>query len=187
MTLDGYRAQFEELTNRSMSMPIAGAIVWTVASILSQILEFRTALLLLLFSTGLIFPIAIGISKFRGEALLSNNNPLAKLMGLCTLMINLLWAVHIPLFMYAPQFVPLSLGIGLGLHWVVYSWIIQHPLGIVHAVVRTVLIVLAWFTFPEQRLFAVSAVIVIVYLMTIYQMSIRTLPEHNNQINQGLG
>lgn len=42
-------------------------------------------------------------------------------------MVNLLWAVHIPLFIYVPEFVPLSLGISLGLHSIIYSWIVQHP------------------------------------------------------------
>ena len=75
-------------------------------------------------------------------------------MGLSVLMVNLLWALHIPLFLYAPEFLPLSVGIGLGLHWIVYSWIIQHPVGLIHAILRTVLVLLAWFIFPESRLFA---------------------------------
>jgi len=175
LTLDDYRAEYEEITNRSMSMPIAGAIVWSFAALLSLLLEFRVALLALLFCTGLIFPIAIGISKIRGESLLSNTNPLARLMGLCTLMVNLLWAVHIPLFIYAPQFVPLSLGIGLGLHWVVYSWIVQHPLGIIHAILRTILILLVWFVFEDQRLLAVSIVIVLMYMFTLFQMGSRKI------------
>jgi hypothetical protein len=158
-----------------MSMPMAGAIVWSITALLSLFIEYRAALLILLFCTGLIFPIGIVISKIRGESLLSNTNPLAKLMGLSTLMVNLLWAVHIPLFIYAPQFVPLSLGIGLGLHWIIYSWIIQHPLGIIHAILRTFLILAVWFIFDDQRLFAVSITIVCTYLFTLMQMGNRNI------------
>lgn len=175
MSLENLRADFERTSKRSMSMPIAGAIAWTVAGIMSFVLEYRFSLIALFLCTGMIFPIAIGIGKLRGEELLSNTNPLAKLMGMCALMVNLLWALHIPLFLYAPHFVPLSLGIGLGLHWIVYSWIIQHPLGTIHAIVRTLLIVTVWFMFPEQRLLSVSVVVVLMYLVTLYQMNSRTV------------
>ena len=175
MALEELRADYERSSKRSMSMPMAGAIAWSVAAVLSFQLEYRTALIALFLCTGMIFPVAIAIGKIRGEEILSNTNPLAKLMGMCALMVNLLWAVHIPLFLYAPQFVPLSLGIGLGLHWVVYSWIIQNPLGTIHAVLRTILIVLTWFIFPEHRLVATCAVVVVMYLVTLYQMSSREI------------
>ena len=96
-------------------------------------------------------------------------------MGLCILMVNLLWAVHIPLLLNAPEFVPLSLGVGLGLHWVVYSWIVKHPLGLIHAILRSLLIVLAWYLFPNDRLLAISSVIVLAYLTTIFQMLTREI------------
>ena len=175
MTLDELRTEFERSSRRSMSMPIAGAIVWAVVAVLSLLLEYRFSLIATFFCTGAILPIAIVVAKLRGEELLSNKNPFAKLMGMSALMVNLLWALHIPLFLYAPQFVPLSLGIGLGLHWVVYSWIIQHPLGTLHAVLRTVLIVLAWFVFAEQRLTAISLVVISMYLLTLHQMSSREI------------
>lgn len=172
-TLEEYRQEFERSTNRSMSLPIAGMIVWLGISVASILLPERSALLILLFGSGTIFPIGLMIAKLRREDLMSNQNPLAKLMGLCVLMVNLLWLVHIPLVMYAPQFVPLSVGIGLGLHWIVYGWIIRHPLGLIHAVGRSVLIVLVWFLFPEQRILMVSAVVVLMYLFTLYQMQTR--------------
>ena len=85
-------------------------------------------------------------------------------------MVNLFWGVHIPIVLNAPEFVPVSLGIGLGIHWIVYSWIIQHPLGIIHSVLRTILVILAWYLFPESRIFGVGIAIVVVYLISIYQM-----------------
>lgn len=170
MTLNELRIDFEKSTNKSVSMPIAGAIVWTIVAILSTYYKESISVYILLFASGLIFPIALLIAKFRRENLISSSNPLAKLMGLCVLMVNLLWGIHIPLVMYAPQFVPLSLGIGLGIHWIVYSWIIQHPLGIIHSILRTFLVVLAWFIIPESRICGIGVAIVIVYLLSIYQM-----------------
>ena len=177
MTLDEMRREFELSANRSVSMPIAGAIVWFTVALLSTQVDERNGILILLFGSGAIFPIALLIAKIRNEALVSANNPLAKLIGLSVLMVNLLWAVHIPLFLYAPEFVPLSIGIGLGLHWIVYSWIVQHPIGTIHALLRTLLVWGCWTIFPEQRLLTVGLAIVFVYCFCIWRMLIRPLPE----------
>ena len=87
------------------------------------------------------------------------------------LMVNLLWALHIPLLMRAPIFLALSLGIALGLQWMAYSWIISDPLGYVHALLRTIGLVSAWFFFPQNVVAACAAVIVFAYCATLYQMA----------------
>lgn len=132
MTLEELRADFERSAKRSLSMPIAGAIYWLAIAVVSTQVSERVGLLVLLFGSGLIFPLGVCVSKLTKEVVFSSQNPLAKLMGSSVVMVNLLWAVHIPLFLYAPEFVTLSVGIGLGLHWVVYSWIVQHPVGLIH-------------------------------------------------------
>ncbi len=175
MTLEEYRNDFEIATNKSISMPIAGAIVWFIVALLSTQFSERTGTMILLFGSGAIFPIGLLVAQIRKEDLVSSSNPLAKLMGLSVLMVNLLWAIHIPLFLYAPEFVPMSIGIGLGIHWIVYSWIVQHPIGTIHAITRTILIIIMWFAFPEQRLLAIGLVIVFVYSVSIWQMSKRQI------------
>ena len=69
----------------------------------------------------------------------------------------------------------MTLGIGLGLHWVVYSWIVQHPVGVIHAVLRTLMIVAVWYIFPNHGLLAISCAVVFVYLVSIYQMLTREI------------
>lgn len=175
MTLEEYRIDFENSVNRSVSMPIAGAIVWlTIAVVSTQVAE-RTGILILLFASGLIFPIGLAIARIRKEILVSSPNPLAKLMGYCVFIVNLLWAIHVPLFIYTPEFVPLSIGIGLGLHWVVCSWIVRHPVGITHSILRTILILVVWFLLPDQRVLAIGLVIVFVYSISIFQMLTRPM------------
>jgi hypothetical protein len=174
-TLNEIRVDFEHQMNRSMSMPLAGMVVWLLVAIAGLFLPIYESTLVMLLATGAIFPLALLFAKFRNERLVSSSNPLAKLMGLCVLMVNLLWAVHVPLLLNAPQFVPLSLGIGLGLHWIVYSWIIQHPLGTIHAVMRTLLIIGVWLAFPTRQVAAVGFVIVLVYGISLLQMSKRKL------------
>lgn len=172
-TLDDLRADFDARAKRSLSMPLAGMVVWAVVGVLGMLLAPKAAILALVFATGAIFPIALAIARQRGERLLDNRNPLAKLMGICVGMVNLLWAVHLPLLVYAPNFVPLSLGIGLGLHWMVYSWIIGHPLGYQHAIARTLGLVAVWFAFPAHVVTASAVVVVLAYAFTLAQMRAR--------------
>ncbi len=177
--LEQLRAEFEQTSNRAVSFPIAGTIVWCVIGVASVFLSSYTALLFMLFASGAIFPIALLVAKLRKEDVMSSVNPLSKLLAFGVLMVNLLWAVHVPLMMKAPQFVPLSVGIGLGLHWVIYSWIIQHPVGLVHTISRTVGCVLIWLILPyEQLLTGIASVIVICYAVSIFVMLTRkvTLP-----------
>lgn len=174
-TIDELRIEFETLTNRSLSLPIAGMIVWLTAAIGGLFLPTRNGALLLLFGTGAIFPLALLIAKTRGENILAAANSLAKLMGWCVLMVNLLWAVHIVLLLKQPELLPLSIGIGLGLHWIVYSWIVRHPVGLIHAVLRTILVTAAWLSFPAYRVSAVAFAVVAVYAVSIFQMSVRRL------------
>ena len=151
-------------------MPLAGAVVWLVIGVCGYLFPESRADVVMLFGTGFIFPLALLIGRFRRENLTDRLNPLSRLMGLSVLMVNLLWAVHLPLLMQAPKFFPLSLGIGLGIHWIAYSWIIQHPVGVIHAVARTALVVATWFAVPDSRMFAIPVAIVIVYLFSLVVM-----------------
>ena len=175
-TLESLRQEYELNSNRALSMPIAGMIVWLAIGVISLLVPDNINPLVLMFGSGVIFPLALAIATKRNELLTDNSNPFSKLMGMSVLMVNLLWALHIVLFFAYPEAVYLSIGIGLGLHWIVYSWIIKHPLGLQHAIIRTVFVTLAWFYFPDERLFAVSFVIVITYLVTLVQMASRPVP-----------
>lgn len=161
------RADYDAQAGKSLSLPLAGATVWAAAGIASIFLTPRIATFVLILGTGVIFPVGLLFARILGERLLNNTNPLARLMAMCVLMVNLLWAVHLTLLYTAPTLIPLTLAIGLGLHWIVFSWIIQHPVGTIHAVGRTVLATVAWWAFPGHHVGAVCAVVVLTYLYTV--------------------
>ena len=169
------RADFEARVNRSLSLPLAGAAVWSVVAALGLALPEKSATLALVFATGAIFPLALPIARLRGEQILGNPNPLAKLMGVCVFMVNLLWALHVPLLLQAPQFVPLSLGLGLGLHWAVYAWIVGHRVGYVHVIVRTLALSAAWWLVPDHRVTACAVAVVLAYAVAIAMMATRPI------------
>ncbi|HEX3839088.1 MAG TPA: hypothetical protein VHW25_19185 [Steroidobacteraceae bacterium] len=175
-SLDAIRADFELRANRSLSLPIAGLLVWSVIAALGLALPPKQSVLALVWGTGAIFPVALLIARIRCEELIFNKNQLAGLMGACVLMANLLWALHIPLLVNAPRFVPLSVGMGLGLHWVVYSWIVRHPVGYIHAVTRTLGLLCAWVLVPTNPVTACALVICAVYGLSLYLMASREIP-----------
>jgi hypothetical protein len=171
------RTEFEKEAGRSLALPIAGAIVWFIVGIAALFLPADIATYALLFGSGAIFPIGLVAARLLGENPMANNNPLSRLMGLCVLMVNLLWALHLTLLFSGGSFFPLSLGIGLGLHWVVFSWIIGHPVGTIHAVLRTVLATALWWLLPTNPITAVALGVVVAYGYSIYTLSRRTLKQ----------
>ncbi len=176
MNLAALRADYDRQAGRSLAMPIAGAIYWAAVAVAGWLLPLRPAILFTLIGSGAIMPLGALIARWRGERLFGNTNPFARLMGLSTLMVNLLWPVHIVLIVHdAVDVFPLSLGIAVGLHWIVFSWILDHPVGTIHACLRTALATLFWLLFPANRITAVAVAVVIAYLYSIVILATRTL------------
>ncbi|MBA2668202.1 MAG: hypothetical protein H0U69_14330 [Trueperaceae bacterium] len=171
--LGSLRADFEAQAGRSLSLPIAGALVWAIVAVAALLVPDRIATMVLVVGSGAIFPLGLLIARALGERLMNNDSPLAALMGMSVLMVNLLWAVHLTLFSIDVQLVPLTLAIGLGLHWIVFSWVIGHPLGVIHTVARTVLVTAAWWLLPDNRIEAIAFGVVITYVYAILALATR--------------
>jgi uncharacterized protein DUF7010 len=171
MSADRTLSELREEFGRSplIAMPIAGTIAWAAAGVLGAMLRPGPASIALFICTGAIFPMGLIISRFTGEDLLggASANELDRLFGLNILMANLVWAIAIPFWLIEPSSLPLSVGVLAGLMWVPLSWMIQHWVGLFHAIVRTVLVAAVWFLFPSQRFVLIPLVIVVVYLISI--------------------
>lgn len=177
-TLDGQRAEFGR--RRFLAMPVAGTVGWAVAGVLGAVLPVGAAALALFLIGGGIFWLGVGIGRLTGDDVLGGrrrSNEIDRLFLLTVLMANLVWAIAIPFFMIEPTSLPLTLGILSGLMWVPFSWMIRHWVGIFHGVTRTVLVVAAWYSFPAHRFVAIPAVIVAVYLVSIWALATRPLPQ----------
>ncbi len=83
------RADFDAQGGRSLALPLAGAIVWAVIGVASLFLTPRISTFVLIIGTGAIFPIGLLLARLLSEKLLNNTNPLARLMAMCVLMVNL--------------------------------------------------------------------------------------------------
>jgi hypothetical protein len=173
-SLEEQRAEFA--SRRLIAMPLAGMMAWSVVAMGAVFLEQRAASLLLFVATGMIVYLGMLISRFTGENFVSKKKPKNTFDGLflCTVgMALLVYGIAIPIFMIEPRSLALTVGILSGLMWLPLSWIIQHWIGAVHAIVRTLGIVAVWVLFPEHSMLAVALMIVALYAMVIPVLELR--------------
>ena len=176
-SLEEQRLEFSQ--SPLLAMPIAGTIMWAIIGIASVFLPIGLSAWILFICTGMIFLLGLFIARFTGEDLMGNarKNEFDRLFFYAILMSWLVFAIAIPFFMTDPTSLPLSVGILAGLMWLPLSWIIQHWVGMFHAFTRTALVLIAWFAFPDQRFTIIPAIIVIIYLITIYVLASRQRPQ----------
>lgn len=182
-SLEEQRVEFSR--SRLLAMPIAGTIAWTIIGIAGAFVPVGLAAWILFIATGMIFALGLLIARFVGEDLLGktrNNNEFDQLFFQTVLMSWLVFAIAIPFFMIEPTSLPLSVGILAGLMWLPLSWIIRHWVGTFHAFARTGLVTIAWFLFPDQRFVVIPAIIVGIYLITIYVLATRERPQVRSRV-----
>ncbi len=168
LSLDQQRELFKQ--RRFLAMPLAGTIMWALVGASSLFLSPTYTVWVLFIATGCIAYLGILLSRFTGEHFLDKSRPKNTFDSLffhSVFMSLLVYAIAIPFFRVDYTSLPLTVGILAGLMWLPLSWIIEHWIGIFHAVTRTVLIVAAWYLFPQQRFLSVSAVIVLIYAITM--------------------
>lgn len=167
-TLDEQRIEFKK--GKFLATPIAGLIAWTIVGIAGLTLSMQATVWVLFIATGCIAYLGIFISKFTGENFLDKEKPkneFDKLFFFTVGQAVLVYSIAIPFFMEDYTSLPLTVGILTGLMWLPFSWIINHWIGMFHALTRTVVVLLLWYLLPEHRFVAIPFAIVIIYIITI--------------------
>lgn len=173
-SLEQYREEFKQ--KKMLAMPIAGCAVWFTLGILGLFIETQYLGLITFIGTGMIFYIGVGVSKITNEKLLvkkSERNPFDNLFLSTVIMALMGYALVIPMAQLDHTTIPLSVGVISGLMWLPLSWTLQHPVGFIHTVVRTISLAFLWYLFPEHRFIVLPFAIVVIYLISIYQLYIR--------------
>src|SRR5690606_33743009 len=179
LTLEQQRQAF--CRRRFLATPLAGAICWGIVGLAGYFLSTTQAALVLFIATGSIVYLAMLIARFTGENFFNKGeakNTFDNLFLRAVFSSFLIYALAIPFFMIDHSSLPLTVGILTGTMWLPFSWIIQHWIGTFHAISRTLLIVAAWYWFPEHRFVAIPLVILV-----IYGVSIVVLERRWNAIN----
>lgn len=167
-SLDEQRVEFSR--RRLIATPIAGAIAWTIVGVCSLFLSPYNAAIILFIATGMIVYLGMFISRFTGENFLAKDKPKNTFDNLFFYSVGmslLVYAIAIPFFILDYTSLPLTVGILTGLMWLPISWIIQHWIGLAYGVARTIAVLGVWYAFPDDRFFAVPAVIVLLYAIAI--------------------
>lgn len=174
-TLEQAREAFA--SRRFLAMPLAGTVAWLViaAGGVMDLGDWQR-MLLTYVATGCIAYLGMALSYLTGERFMdkvNRDNPFSKLFMATISMSLLVFAIAIPFAQAEPSSLPLSLAVLSGLMWLPLSWIIRHWIGAAHAVARSVLVLVAWYAFPEQRFVAVPLVVVALYAITMVVLELR--------------
>ena len=167
-TLEEQKEEFKQ--KKLLASPIAGLIAWSIVALSGLFFSDEITVWVLFVATGSIVYLAMAISKFTGEDYLDKNKPkntFDNLFFLTVVQAVLVYSIAIPFFIENYTSLPLTVGILTGLMWVPLTWIIDHWVGLFHAIVRTVLVVVLWYLFPADRFVTIPIAIVIVYIVSI--------------------
>lgn len=174
-TLDEQRIEF---ANRSfLATPLAGLIAWSVSGVAALVLPTQYVVQTLFIATGSIVYLGMFISKFTGENFLDKKKPkneFDQLFMFTVVQALLVYSIALPFFLIDYTSLPMSVGILTGLMWIPFSWMIKHWIGMFHAIVRTIVILILWYAFSDYRFVAIPFAIVLIYIITIVVLNNRS-------------
>ncbi len=135
--LRALRAGF--LATSTVSMPMAGILFWICALVASRFLNPHQLAYFVGFGSGVVFPIGLLIDRIRGRKVTSDPKSPITIMFLQSLSaVAMLWPLLIIAGTVAPSIVVLGGAILMGIVWIPYGWAADDPVGIRHAIARTV-------------------------------------------------
>lgn len=167
-SLEEQKEEFKR--GKLLATPIAGSLAWLIVGIGGIYLPFTGKVLLLFTATGCIVYLGMFVSKFTGENFLDKTkakNTFDKLFFFTVGQSLLVYSIAIPFFLVDYSSLPLTVGILTGLMWLPLTWIIDHWVGVFHAISRTLIVLILWYLLPQHRFIAIPFAIVIIYLITI--------------------
>ncbi|WP_431189808.1 DUF7010 family protein [Alteromonas gracilis] len=174
MTLEQERTLFKQ--NRFIAMPLAGTIVWALIGLTAPFVSEFVITWMIYIGTGAIFYLGAGLSYLTGERFFAKDKVITsfdRLFFVGLIMSLMVFAIALPVAAIDHSTVPLSIGILAGLMWMPLSWAIEHWVGYFHTISRTLSIVTVWYLFPDARVEAISAAIVIIYIISLYALEQR--------------
>lgn len=102
---------------------LSGAIVFLLFTFMPLFFPTKTLSLIWIFGLSVIFPFGVLLGKIVNVNLLSSDNPLGTLGGI----VAAIQAFYIPVFIivytHIPEYVPFTIGLLAGSHFLPYMWI----------------------------------------------------------------
>jgi hypothetical protein len=154
------------------SMPLSGLLLWSVAAVAGLFLSPRAFAYAVLWGTGLIFPFAILIARVRGHDFFAGrDNPLTQLFLRSILFLAALYPIAFIGAGGRPTLLVLYPAIAAGLVWIPWGWTADDPVGLRHAIGRTVACYAAYALVPAPYTgSAICGAVVVAYLYSLAAM-----------------
>lgn len=122
-TLDSLQKEIIFEAKKGFPLLLSGAAVFLIYALINLMLPIEAVRLIWILGLGVIFPIGILISKILGVNLLSTENPLGTLGGLVAAPQAFYIPVYIIVYMKIPEYLPFTIGLLAGSHFLPYMWI----------------------------------------------------------------
>lgn len=171
VTLDQQRSDYGK--KHFMAMPLAGTIVWSLIALVGATMDDYYGVWAIWIGCGSIFYLGTALAHFMGEGFFVKKpykNQFDGLFMAGVVMSLLVFAIAMPVAAIDHTTVPMTVGILAGLMWIPFSWIIKSYIGWFHSIARTLSVVIAWYAFPQQRFVIIPAVIVVIYIITLFAL-----------------
>jgi hypothetical protein len=150
------------------TFPLAGAIWWAAMAVVGSYYPVKSWALIAFVASGLIFPIALVLSKALGVNFMSEKSVVDDALAPAFIGMLLFWPSAFAAYWTAVELTPLILAIGMATHWPIIGWTYGRPgLYSAHAIARGVSAFAIWLLFPDHRTTWIPASVAIVYLLTV--------------------
>ncbi|MEM1174945.1 MAG: hypothetical protein AAGI27_09035 [Pseudomonadota bacterium] len=163
-------------TRRFLATPLAGMFVWITIGVISLFASPFVSVWAVFIGTGSIVYVGMLLSKFTGEDFMDKSKPKNRFDALFLFTVGqalAVYAIAIPFFLVDYTSLPMTVGILTGLMWIPFTWLGNHWIGVFHTASRTLLILAAWYAFPDHRFTLIPLIIVVVYAVTIVTLEAR--------------
>lgn len=152
--------------NGGISLPAAGCIYWIGVGIAGYYLRPELWITVACFFTGFIFPLGLLLSKpLKANAMAKSELSSVLLPALISMLT--FWPLAFAGAKGNPSFIPLAVGVGMGLHWPVIGWMYGGKSFMAHFIARTIGCTVLWYTLPDDRFTIIPFYIAAVYFITI--------------------
>lgn len=156
-------------------MPIAGIIYWSIVAVAALYVTPNQLGYIVGFGSGMIFPFGLLIDRLRGREMkrISSDNPVGQLFFQSLGLVAMLWPLVIigAILAHNANLIVLGGAILMGLIWIPYGWAAGDPVGLQHAIVRSILSYACFLLVPEPyKASAISVAALLCYTYSLIRM-----------------
>lgn len=149
-------------------IPLAGAIYWAILAYLGQTMAFADWVMVALWGSGAIFPLALILAKLFKNKFMKDKNAVLSVLPPTFISMLLFWPMLVVATKTDPSLFPVILAIGMSIHWPVIGWSYgRSALFSAHAIIRAVVVAYIFFTFPDKAQTLLPLSVAIIYLLTV--------------------